>query len=118
MVSDIFGSFIRRVAILTIAYLTVMINHLKERNNRSPKVLWFEVMIVLSPHSYEALEKVAVGQRPLATALTAENPKQLPGVITQANLPCDVAVTVNGMVWVIAFTRPHGVGRIDKVTPG
>ena len=117
MMRDIFSSLLGLVAVLAIAYLAVMIDHLEEWNNRSPDFLWFKVMVVLSTYTHESLEEITVWQCPLATALTAENSKYFPPIIAQANLPGDVAVSLNRMIGIKAFTGPNRVGRIDKVAP-
>ncbi len=117
MVRDIFSGLLSLVAVLTIAYLAVMIDHLKKGNNRSADVFRFKVVIVLSTDGHESLEEITVWQRPLPTAFTAENSKYFPAVIAQANLPRDVAVSLDRMIGIKAFTRSHRLGRIDKVTP-
>jgi len=117
MVRDIFSGLLSLVTVLTIAYLAVMIDHLEEGYNRSTDVLGFKVMVVPSTDAHESLEKITVWQRPLATAFTAENSKYFPCVITQANFPSDVAVSLDRMIGIETFTRPNRVGRIDKVAP-
>ena len=117
MVRDICSGLLGLVAVLAIAYLAVMIDHLKEGNNRSADILGFKVVVVLSTYGHESLEEITVRQCPLTAALTAEDSKYFPAVIAQANLPCDVAVSLDRMIGIKAFTRSNRVGRIDKVAP-
>jgi hypothetical protein len=118
VMSDIFGCFVCRIAVLAVTYLTIMIDHLEKGYDRGSKVLWFEVMKILASNSHKALKKVAVGKCPLASALAAEYSKLFTGVVAETNLPGDIIISVDGMVRVVALTRPNSVRRIDEITPG
>jgi hypothetical protein len=75
-------------------------------------------MKILASNSHKAFKKIAVRKCPLASALTAEYSKLFPCVVAETNLPGDIIVSVDGMVWVMALARPDSVRRIDEITPG
>ena len=98
MMCDTFCGLLCLVAVLAIAYLAVVIDHLEEGNNRSTDFFRLKAMVVCTSNGNESFEEIAVGQRPLPAAFTAENSKHLSGVVAQANLPADVAVSIDWMI--------------------
>ena len=117
MMCDTFGGLLCLIAVFAIAYLAVVIDHLEEGNNRSTDFFRLKAMVVCTSNGNKSFEEIAVGQRPLAAAFTAENPEYFAGIIAQANLPCYVAVSVDGMIGIKAFPRPNRIRRIYKVAP-
>jgi len=118
VVCDVLPRLLSAVAVLAVADLAVVIDHLEERNHGRAQLLGLEVVVVPPAYADQSFEEVAVGQRPLAPALAAEEAEHISRVVAQADFPRDIVVASDRMVRVEAFPRPDGVRRVDEVAPG
>ena len=95
-----------------------MEDHLPERDDPGTQALRFEVVKIMAADADQALEEIAVGQRPLPAALAAEEPEGRPGRLAQRDLRGDVVVASERMLGVEAFLRTDGIGGVDEVAQG